>query len=1278
MTDTTSTHNLVAKASLQDELSAALEHIRSGLNQLKSAGDTAGKGLQDAGKEATGLQGKLTELAASAKATGTELVGGLLGPLGLAAVGAASLGAALTEAIKGAEAEQASVAQLTTALKNNVPGWQSQTAAINARIEAGKQLGFDDEATRQSMALLVTGSKNVTTAINLEALAMDLARGKGMDLQSATVLLNRVQAGHLELLGRYGITIEKGATATQALAEIQQRYGGQASAYAQTLGGAMDRVKIAIDDAAKSAGEKLAPYIIAAAQALADFLPKVVDAADKLFTILKPALDAVGLVFGTVGFLADQAGQALGVWSDNSSSAASTADKNVGGSLQNMSDNFSTFTTNAQTSGTDAGSGFTDNLSGGISDGQPSIDTAVGDVGTSLDISNNAGDTGDRVGTRYVQGTPGGIVPAINAGLPSVAKANLAIGETLDKPSAFATIGSNNGQAYGNAMRSAVAAFGGPIQQTFGGAPQQTFGIPASAPVASAALFTPAPPAPTLETAGPPPPNKMPMGHRDTAFPSAEDIAAQKKEIDNLQAKGILTKEAADFDKALLDQEAALTQQRGQNIDTNRKAEEDLKKMNEAKDKASKAASDHAAQLAKEAAAAAARASAAEKELDQQGNMRKATDDLTAAQKLLSETQAHWKAVLDDDAKALAAVEAAQKSAIKAVQDQIDATKAQEQALADGFDQASHDIDVSLRAPTAALREMQRAAQEAQDAFDAQAHALSDSMYELQNEEKAAMAPLNDAVTAAQANLTKEQDALEKITEQYQGRLLPLRHELAALDEAQSQSDHAEQLHKEQVNIDNLAASLATATGAQRQQLQSQLDAARAQQGRDSRKFQLQDQIAALEEAQKKEEETQQVRVKAAQAEVKAAQDAQQAQQKLFDARKKQIEDEQALLDHQRAEFDYEEKRKEEAKQKEIDGLNDQKQALQQNYDDAKRILDQKQKDQEADLQKTQAYWQSQVDSINAKAAADKKMADGATAAAQQVVDAAQSQQKALSDAYTVMDQINSAHDKGAKLTADQANALAAAKKTIDEIVPKLGDLSSGYSKVSSNMDTSNTAITQDISDLWDPKKQKSIPALFKEAFNKLDTQVNDALTYDRLQVWGPNLVNIRDVVKQVAGQIGPEVALNAKPLGDNIIAGIVQGVNEGTGSLTQAIKDAISKALADAQKADEQSSPSKRWAREMGKPMAAGVAMGFRDEMALHGATFGAATAPRGGTAYAPVGGYSTTTGFGAGGGGVVQWTGNFVVQAQKLPQSQSEWDSVVIPMSRALQKRLVQLGRA
>lgn len=135
------------------------------------------------------------------------------------------------------------------------------TSKIEATSKAAIKLGFDDEDTAASVAVLFQRTKDMTEAQRLNGLAMDLARAKNIDLASATTLVGQVLSGNGKVLKQYGIDIKDSATPLEALGELQAKVGGQATAFSQTLQGQTERLQVTFGNLTETIGEKLIPII---------------------------------------------------------------------------------------------------------------------------------------------------------------------------------------------------------------------------------------------------------------------------------------------------------------------------------------------------------------------------------------------------------------------------------------------------------------------------------------------------------------------------------------------------------------------------------------------------------------------------------------------------------------------------------------------------------------------------------------------------------------------------------------------------------------------------------------------------------------------------------------------------------------------------------------------------------------------------------------------------------------------------------------------------------
>lgn len=185
---------------------------------------------------------------------------------------------AIGDSIAAAREEEASIVRLSTALEDNIEGWEGGKTAVEGWIAANQDAYlFADNEQRQALSGLLGATRDLTQAQNLLNLAMDLARFRNMDLKTASDLLARVYAGNLGTLSRYGIIVRKGASSTEALAEIQRLAGGQAEAYAGTSESSAERATLAWADAQESFGTIFDGIATAAADASASIASSLID-----------------------------------------------------------------------------------------------------------------------------------------------------------------------------------------------------------------------------------------------------------------------------------------------------------------------------------------------------------------------------------------------------------------------------------------------------------------------------------------------------------------------------------------------------------------------------------------------------------------------------------------------------------------------------------------------------------------------------------------------------------------------------------------------------------------------------------------------------------------------------------------------------------------------------------------------------------------------------------------------------------------------------------------
>lgn len=253
----------------------------------------------------------------------------------------------LKNSTRAAAEETAEIGRLNQTIRNAIPGWDGNTAAIERQIKASQRLAFSDDQVRNSLGFLVGKTKDMTKAQDLLTIAQDLSRAKKIDLMAATKAVTKADDDSIMMLQRLGIAVDKNMTAEQNLAAIRAATAGQAETYARSQLGALERIRNAGADAMEDFGGVILPGVNQALNMFADFVTgDVVQGALGGFigfieTRLTPAMGRVETLFSTVGkgalFLRDRFVEARAVvspFTDNLTDLASIANNQLLPALQ--------------------------------------------------------------------------------------------------------------------------------------------------------------------------------------------------------------------------------------------------------------------------------------------------------------------------------------------------------------------------------------------------------------------------------------------------------------------------------------------------------------------------------------------------------------------------------------------------------------------------------------------------------------------------------------------------------------------------------------------------------------------------------------------------------------------------------------------------------------------------------------------------------------------------------------------------------------------------------
>jgi hypothetical protein len=205
-------------------------------------------------------------------------------------------------------------------------GTEAKSVLLEAASAASK-MGFDDEDAANSLAKLYQRTGDANEAIKLNALAMDLARAKSIDLNTAMGLVNMALSGQGRALQQYGIDISETATPLEALAQLQSKVQGQAEAFSNTMTGRMETLKVQIGNLKEGIGAALTPAITDLLGKLEPVVTKLVEWVEKnpeltaaiisitaLVAILTGGIGALGLALAGAGTAAGAFGIGLGAF----------------------------------------------------------------------------------------------------------------------------------------------------------------------------------------------------------------------------------------------------------------------------------------------------------------------------------------------------------------------------------------------------------------------------------------------------------------------------------------------------------------------------------------------------------------------------------------------------------------------------------------------------------------------------------------------------------------------------------------------------------------------------------------------------------------------------------------------------------------------------------------------------------------------------------------------------------------------------------------------------
>ena len=221
---------------------ADIDDLKNKLNQADNAVETNSEKISAFGKKAAAA---FAVAAAAAVAYGTKLA---------------------VDGVKAAIEDEAAQLRLANALRTATGATNDQIKATEDFIlQTSLATGVADDSLRPAMQRLAVSTKDTGEAQRLLSLALDISKGKGIELETVANALGRAQDGNTTALGRLGLGLSKAELSTLTFTEVQAKlselYGGAAAANAETFQGKIDRLKVGFDEAKESLGVALLPQV---------------------------------------------------------------------------------------------------------------------------------------------------------------------------------------------------------------------------------------------------------------------------------------------------------------------------------------------------------------------------------------------------------------------------------------------------------------------------------------------------------------------------------------------------------------------------------------------------------------------------------------------------------------------------------------------------------------------------------------------------------------------------------------------------------------------------------------------------------------------------------------------------------------------------------------------------------------------------------------------------------------------------------------------------------
>lgn len=215
----------------------------------------------------------------------------------IAAAAAAAYAVKLgVDGVKAAIEDEAAQLRLASALRAATGATDAQIMATEDYIsKTSLATGVADDELRPALQRLALSTKDTGKAQELLALALDVSKGSGKDLETVANALGKAQDGNTASLGKLGLGLSKAELATLSFEQLQTKlsdlFGGAAARNAETFQGRIDVLKNGFNEAKEAVGTALLPVIEQLIEYVIVYGVPIINKFKDAFDVVKDAID---------------------------------------------------------------------------------------------------------------------------------------------------------------------------------------------------------------------------------------------------------------------------------------------------------------------------------------------------------------------------------------------------------------------------------------------------------------------------------------------------------------------------------------------------------------------------------------------------------------------------------------------------------------------------------------------------------------------------------------------------------------------------------------------------------------------------------------------------------------------------------------------------------------------------------------------------------------------------------------------------------------------------